>query len=199
MRVTDEANTEARRTAIIAAALRCLSRNGVAKTSISDICKEAGIRSGHLYYYFESKDALLTAILESNQDQTRERIQHMLVGEKDLASKIFDIHLQAEAERSALGLTPVVRMELECYFSREDRSGTLAASGDYLTASIHDAIRQGIADGQLPEDIDIAAFSAAIILIWNGLAHNRLFAGFDLEENRRAVQTLIRPWLKPAP
>lgn len=196
MRVVDEANTEARRAAIIAAALRCLARSGVAKTSISDICKEAQIRSGHLYYYFESKDALLAAIMRFNQDQISERIQHMLEGEGDLASKIFDVHIEAEKQRSALGLTPVLRMELECYFSREDHAGPREATGEHLSAAIRQAVKQGIADGQLPEDVDIGAFCTAIVLIWNGLAHNRLSASFDIEENRRAVQTLLRPWLK---
>lgn len=197
MRVIDEANTEARRTAIIAAAIKCLVRSGVAKTSISDICREAGMRSGHLYYYFESKDALLTAIMGFNQEAIGERIRHMLEGEGDLAAKIFAVHEEAENQRNALGLTPILRMELECYFSRDDHAGPRSAAEKQLSAAILQAIKQGIKDGQLPEDIEIDAFGAAIALIWNGLAHNRLSADFNVEDNRRAVQTLLKPWLRP--
>jgi len=196
MRAVDEANTEARRPAIITAAIRCLSRSGIAKTSIGDICKEAGMRSSHLYYYFDSKDALLAAIMTLNQDRIADRIEHMLEGEGDLATKIFDVHIDAELQRSALGLTPILRMELECYFSREDYVGPERFSGERLIVAIHNAVRQGIAEGQLPNDIDVIAFGKVIALIWQGLTHNRLSSNFDVEDHKETVRMILAPWFQ---
>lgn len=198
MRGVDAANTEAKRLAIIAAAIRCLARNGVAKTSIADICKEAGMRSGHLYYYFPSKDELLVAIMLFNEDEVADLIEHMLEGEGDIATKILAVHIEAEKQRSALGFTPVLRMELECYFSREGYEGPDADIGSRLIEAIRQAIRQGIAEGQLPAAIEIDDFANAIALIWQGLSHNRLQPQFDMAENARAVQLLLRPWLAQA-
>lgn len=198
MRAVDAANTEAKRLAIITAAIRCLARQGVAQTSISDICKEAGMRSGHLYYYFENKDALLAAIMLLNRDEIAERIEHMLEGEGDLASKILAVHVEAEDRRSAQGFTPILRMELECYLSRKAAGASPAARGDSadrLFVAIRQAVRQGMAEGQLPPDLDIDGFADAIALIWQGLTHNRLQPNFDFEENARAVRLLLRPWL----
>ena len=59
MRRTDEANTEERRRQIVEAAVRCFSRLGLHGASNSIICKEAGISPGHLYYYFENREALI--------------------------------------------------------------------------------------------------------------------------------------------
>ena len=197
MRAVDEANTEARRSTIIAAAIRCLARKGVARTSMNDICGEAGMRSGHLYYYFASKDALFAAILMYNLDTITERVEHMFEGEGegDVATKIFDVHVDAEQRRSALGLTPVLRMELECYFSRGRDAVPELSSGEQLIAALHKAVRRSVAAGQLPDDIDVTAFSNAVSLIWLGLTHSRLFPEFDVDSYRTVVRKLLGPWV----
>lgn len=56
---------EDRREQIIEAALRVFAQKGYAKATNKDIAREAGITPGLIYYYFESKDALLNAILET--------------------------------------------------------------------------------------------------------------------------------------
>lgn len=195
MREVDEANTEAKRRLVIDAAVRCLARNGVAKTSINDICKEAGMRSGHLYYYFENKDALLAAVALRNHDETVETIEHMLDGE-DLISQIVDVHVQAEAGRLAYGLTPAVRIELECYFSRlpqHEQSRTTPLNR--LLDATRGAARNAIAAGRLPKDLDIEGFVRAVALIWQGLSFSRLSPDFDIDEMRRTVRLLMEPWL----
>jgi AcrR family transcriptional regulator len=56
---------EDRREQIIEAAMRVFSQKGFTKATNKDIAREAGITPGLIYYYFESKEALLGAILES--------------------------------------------------------------------------------------------------------------------------------------
>lgn len=56
---------EDRREQIIDAAMRVFSQKGFTKATNKDIAREAGITPGLIYYYFESKEALLQAILES--------------------------------------------------------------------------------------------------------------------------------------
>jgi AcrR family transcriptional regulator len=195
MREVDEANTEAKRRLVIDAAVRCLARNGVAKTSIADICKEAGMRSGHLYYYFENKDALLAAVMLRNHDETVETIEHMFDG-GNLISQIVDVHVQAEAGRLAYGLTPAVRIELECYFSRlPEGEQSRARSSDRLLDAMRGSARNAVAAGRLPKDLDVEGFVSAVALIWQGLSFSRLAPDFDIEEMRRTVHLLMEPWL----
>ena len=47
---------------ILAAAIKVISANGLEKTKISDIVKEAGVAQGTFYLYFSSKNALIPAI-----------------------------------------------------------------------------------------------------------------------------------------
>jgi len=61
-RLTDEQQNE-RRSQILQAAGRCFTRDGFHRTSMQRICKEAGMSPGALYLYFESKEALIAAMI----------------------------------------------------------------------------------------------------------------------------------------
>ncbi|MDZ3833605.1 MAG: TetR/AcrR family transcriptional regulator [Sphingopyxis sp.] len=198
MREVDEANTETRRRHIIEATTRCLARNGVAKTSMSDICREAGMRSGHIYYYFENKDTLLEAVLLRNRNEVIETIEHMLDGQ-DIASQIFDVHVKAEEGRLSYGLTPAVRIELECYFQRNQLLTT--HRDEYsarLAAAMRTAVMSAIDAGRLPKDLDVDRFVNAIGLIWDGLSSSRLDPGANMASLRDAVHFLLERWLPDA-
>ncbi len=56
---------EDRREQIIDAALRVFAGKGFTKATNKDIAREAGITPGLIYYYFESKEALFNALIES--------------------------------------------------------------------------------------------------------------------------------------
>lgn len=56
---------EDRREQIIDAAMRAFSQKGFTRATNKDIAREAGITPGLIYYYFESKEALLKAIIET--------------------------------------------------------------------------------------------------------------------------------------
>jgi AcrR family transcriptional regulator len=61
-----------RRAEIIAAAIRVLSRDGLAETTTRKIAAEAGLNQATLRYYFGSKDDLLFAVLQDMMRMTRE-------------------------------------------------------------------------------------------------------------------------------
>lgn len=54
---------DARRLQILAAAARCFCEHGFHGASISQISKAAGMSPGHIYHYFENKDAIIGAIV----------------------------------------------------------------------------------------------------------------------------------------
>jgi AcrR family transcriptional regulator len=56
---------QATRTAIVEAAMTCFAQNGYAHTSIRQIAAQAGVSTGLMYHYFESKEALLEAVFEN--------------------------------------------------------------------------------------------------------------------------------------
>jgi AcrR family transcriptional regulator len=58
-------DAEERRNEIVRAAMRCFARSGYHRTSMDDIVAESGLSKGTLYWYFENKQALFIAMLES--------------------------------------------------------------------------------------------------------------------------------------
>ncbi|MFI2809682.1 TetR/AcrR family transcriptional regulator [Microbulbifer sp. YPW16] len=53
-----------RRRAILAAARECFNSRGFGSTSVQDIASAAGLTKGGIYFHFESKQAIRTALLE---------------------------------------------------------------------------------------------------------------------------------------
>ena len=57
-----EEHLEARRRQVVDAAIACFARDGFHRTTMQDICREAGLSLGAVYSYFSSKDELIEAI-----------------------------------------------------------------------------------------------------------------------------------------
>ena len=53
---------------------RCFARTGFHRTSIRDICREAGVSPGAFYVYFDSKEALIAGIAEGDRAEFAERL-----------------------------------------------------------------------------------------------------------------------------
>jgi len=51
---------------IISSAYRLFTSQGFAKTSMADIASACGLLKGSIYYYFESKEALIESVLQSS-------------------------------------------------------------------------------------------------------------------------------------
>ena len=65
---------QARRERILDAAEQCFARAGFHRTTMHDICKEAGVSPGALYVYFDSKEALVNALYRSWKSNISEMV-----------------------------------------------------------------------------------------------------------------------------
>ena len=119
---------------ILDAAERCFARAGFHRTSINDICKEAGVSPGALYVYFDSKEALIAGISERDRAELADRLallatapdfleamralgeQYFLEEPADMHRMCIDIGLefdpQSSRRRDPPALRPLHRREL---------------------------------------------------------------------------------------
>jgi TetR/AcrR family transcriptional regulator, repressor for uid operon len=65
---------QARRDHILNAAEQCFARAGFHRTTMQDICREAGVSAGAFYVYFDSKEALIAGICERDRAEFAERL-----------------------------------------------------------------------------------------------------------------------------
>lgn len=79
-----EQEKEVIRAQLLAKGTRLIEKHGIRKTSIDDIVDAVGISKGAFYFFFESKEELLLAILEQL--------------ESDFRSRIFDFSISAKSD-----------------------------------------------------------------------------------------------------
>ena len=78
-RATSDTEKEGRRTDILAAAKKVFARNGYHATTVADIAKAARLSYGSIYWYFDSKDALFHALMESEGQALRAHVTDALL------------------------------------------------------------------------------------------------------------------------
>jgi AcrR family transcriptional regulator len=67
--------TEERRTELLEAARALFVREGFTEVSVSRIVRQVGVAQGTFYYYFESKEAVLDALLAAHVDDVVQRLE----------------------------------------------------------------------------------------------------------------------------
>lgn len=83
-----EAHLEARRQQILEAALTCFARTGFHRTTMQDICQQAGLSPGALYRYFGSKEEIIQELAEESRRRNVALIQS--IRERDDTLQIVD-------------------------------------------------------------------------------------------------------------
>jgi AcrR family transcriptional regulator len=68
------------RTRILDAAYTLFYREGFARVGVDDIAAEAGVTKRTLYYHFDSKDAVLAAVMEAQNDPALVRVRQIMEG-----------------------------------------------------------------------------------------------------------------------
>lgn len=88
-RHTDPALAEARRNQVLNAAADCFRRKGYHGAGMAEISKTAGMSAGHIYNYFDSKEAIIEAIIQRNMEEMFSIFQQF----EDAPGELLDIML----------------------------------------------------------------------------------------------------------
>jgi TetR/AcrR family fatty acid metabolism transcriptional regulator len=80
--------SEERKTQILTAATKVFSERGFAEARMDDIVAESGLSKGALYWYFESKDAIIVGILDQIFDYETGNIRELLKHEDSAKRKL---------------------------------------------------------------------------------------------------------------
>ena len=89
--------SEERKNQIIAAATKVFTERGFAEARMDDIVAESGLSKGALYWYFDSKDAIIVAILDRVFDWEAAHLDEILDYEDSAKKKLerfVDVTLQ---------------------------------------------------------------------------------------------------------
>jgi len=159
------AHLDARRRGILAAAQRCVARQGVAATTMRDICRAANLSPGGVYRYFSGKNEILSALAAQRQQQVEQFFRTLSNKSKsrpELLTAVQGLALALDGEPARDGL------HLDLHLWSE--------------APVSPAVREALADGQrrildnlvasLPAEsaLDREGMARALLALLQGLA-----------------------------
>jgi AcrR family transcriptional regulator len=101
VRKLDPQKHEARVRDILEAAARCFARDGFRGASISSLCAAANISPGHLYHYFDSKEAIVKAMIETAVAEADLELDLLAVDGDPIAPLISKVLSGRAAQRDA--------------------------------------------------------------------------------------------------
>jgi len=188
-----EEKRQARRLEILNVAGRCFARQGFHRTSMADIIRELKSSPGAVYCYFRGKTDIVAAISEQRHNRESmllaELIESGNVAEDlgHLARAFFDL-LQDPKERERRKVT----IQIWAESLRDKRIRKIIERGirqrDVLTTSLRGAQRAG----QLPESLDIDAFSRVLLALLQGFILQQAWEpDLDTEAYLRTAMHLV--------
>ena len=196
--VSDEAK-ERRREDILSAAKRVFADKGFHATTIGDVAKAAGISYGSVYWYFDSKDALFHALMDSEELALRTHIDAAVGSDPGAdAEELFRTSVRAtfeffEADRDMVKLLFRDSLVLGERFDRH-----LAGIYEGFIGDIEETIAAAQATGQVIEAPPrLVAFSVAALVSQLALRRLTTDDGVPAPVVADFVVTLLLDGLRP--
>lgn len=198
VRIVKEHEYAARRNAILDAAQRAVMTRGYEQMAIADLLSELKISSGAFYHYFDSKPALLFALVQRMGDQAEQLVLPII---HDPASGALD-KLQrffVTLDREKLAHKEFVLAFLRVWYADENaivRHKLYAARIKRFTPWLERIIRQGVEEGVLTTPYPDQA-ARIVISLFEDIAYatvDLLLSGERLLDDLARFERIIEAW-----
>lgn len=126
-----QARALSQRNRILAAARRCFIEHGFHAASMANIAEAAGMSAGLIYRYFESKNAIILAIIEGQLEDSRQGIAALHAGTEMVA--LFGEVFARWASRDETIVNPALLLEMSAQATRDPQIAEALAASDRVT------------------------------------------------------------------
>jgi TetR/AcrR family transcriptional regulator, cholesterol catabolism regulator len=150
------AANEARSEEVLLAAYEVFVERGYEAATVQDIASRVGLLRGSLYYYMESKEALLFALIKRTFDNIADYLaSHDVLFEGDATTRLcrfIDLFVGNLSDKVSESEARLARYEIHHLSSAHRRE--IRAQSEAVEAYLMEIVVQGIADGSFDERID---------------------------------------------
>jgi AcrR family transcriptional regulator len=186
----------ARRERILDAAEQCFARAGFHRSTMQDICKEAGISPGALYVYFASKEDLIAGIVDRDRAKLASELA-ALTDAPDLLTALAKLGEHYTVEEPQY--KRVLNLEIGSEATRNPAVGeTFRSVDEFCRQSFEQLFDRARQDGKINPQDDSRIIAEVVSLIGDGLFWRRAVdPNFDAHKVLpilvRLVSTLLNP------
>jgi TetR/AcrR family transcriptional repressor of uid operon len=197
MRRVDPVKHQEKRREILEAVARCLQRSGLNGASISDICTEAKISPGHLYHYFDDKEAIITAMTEERLNEVSKHFERNIIRPGSMvADMLSEIDLLTKSEGPANSAL-LFEMLAEAVRSRPVAK-TLRTYSREMRRVLADVLLRGQKEGEINKRIDAGVAAAVVIGIMDALRALALrYPETDMSKAANVLKLVVSRLLSP--
>ncbi|MBB3224424.1 TetR/AcrR family transcriptional regulator [Pseudoduganella umbonata] len=158
-----------RRRQVLDAAAACFGRSGFHGASMAEISKAAGMSAGHIYNYFDSKDAIIAAFVEENVERVNALLRNLESKEDPLEALLDEVPRSVRDDLDPQ--TWILPLEITAEASRNPRIAAVVRDADGRTCAQFRAIlKKGRERHGLPvDDAVLGARMNVIITMFQGL------------------------------
>lgn len=190
-----DAHLRARRTEILNAAWRCFGLEGFHRTTMRDICREAGLSPGAVYQYFAGKDELIRAVAERGRRSNAARVVPVAeaADPPGALAESLGRFLGCLGDPAALPSIRIdVRLFAEALHEPEVRSAVLESYADLIDL-FAGLVRKGQESGAIDPGLEAAAVARVAVAVFQGLEFQKAVdPELDLAGCARAAGALLR-------
>jgi TetR/AcrR family transcriptional regulator, repressor for uid operon len=199
MRKVDQTKYDEKRRHILEAAEGCFQRDGFRGASIGDICAAARMSPGHLYHYFDSKEAIVEGIFEMRLPREAEIVGELgLTPNADFVTAICGWLDQRMKDVRAHGTSLGLEMRAE-----SARNPAIAKIVSRADRRVRQFLSRLLREGQKREQVDPALDPESVAAVLHSIIFglNRLGAvrdsTFDVKAAAATLKLLIERFLRP--
>ncbi len=185
MRISKEFNE--RKSEILDASEKLFSAKGYDKCTVNDILEAVGIAKGTFYYYFESKEDVLDAIIERFTDKITKRAEKVLLNDKFTPEdKLLYVFLSMRIESDVDGsLLEEFNKPENALMHQKSLNFFVIKLSPILAEIVEEGIKQGVFKSEFPKEYMQIFLTTGLTVMNSGIFQ------FSQEERKRIFQALI--------
>ena len=205
-------DAEKTRTRILASALALFAKKGYEHTTFTDIAARLKMTKGAVYWHFETKQALLLALLDEMLAKFRRQTERLLPpGETSFEGLAFPVvadmmvrnavQIVSDAKGTAFFLLVHEQVQWADVSMADVRSELMRNKRFGPWAAFKTAVENEMRAGRVREDVDPVQVASVCVAIFDGIVHARIarLLQCDMEDTLRKSYAAVWRSIAVAP
>ena len=182
----------AKREQILDGAKRVFMRMGFDAASMNDITREAGVSKGTIYVYFQNKEDLFVAMVETERAAFLASLRTVLANNENVETGLYEFGVTFLEHMTDEKVVTTMRTVLGVRERMPDLCSRFFRGPQNLRTVLHDYLERGVAAGALTiDDLDLAS-GQFLDLVSGSFFKYRLFGTMPEPPSREEIDRVIR-------